>query len=299
MNTRVELLKSFFLSDFPSGSSINYYNGKLFLIGDDANSILILDGNYHQIDSQKIFDFQVKRIPKKEKADFEASTFHTNDGAEHLLIMGSGSKQVRQKIHLIPFQKQGLDLSQSIIIDTDIFIDRIKSFGIEVNFEGITFVGNSFVISNRGNRKNITNHLILTNGEFWSSQSEVMITVVPLQVPSFTNNIPGVSEVYYEDSLDLLLVALSSEDTLNAYDDGAIGNSYIGWIKNFRSKILDSVLTIDGIICLPDVHPDFEREKIEGLCVEQIEGTTLVIHLISDNDQGESKLFKVKMLIPS
>ncbi|SKC62232.1 DUF6929 family protein [Ohtaekwangia koreensis] len=296
----MHLLKSLFLPDFPSGSSINFYDDKLFLVGDDASSILILDSSYEKIGSVQLFEHPEKRIPKKEKTDFEASSFLSIDGMEHLLIMGSGSKRLRKKIYLIPFQERKLDLSQSSIIDTDIFVDRVLSSGVdEVNFEGVAFMGTSLVISNRGNRKNITNHLIITDERFWNNQSEVVMRVTPLQVPSFSSNVPGVSEIYYEVSLDLLLIALSSEDTDTAYNDGAIGNSYIGWIRNFGSKIMNSVFTIEGIVCLPDIHSDFAREKIEGLCIAQIEGNSMIIHLISDNDQGESKLFKVKMPIPS
>lgn len=296
----MHLLKSLSLPDFPSGSSINFYREKLYLVGDDANSILILDPAYQKIGSLQLFEHTEKRIPKKEKADLEASAFLTINGIEHLLIMGSGSKRLRKRILLIPFEKQVLDLTRSSVVDTGTFIDRVKSHGIdEVNFEGVTSIGDSVIISNRGNRENITNHLIITDARFWSVQKEVKLRIIDLRVPSFSSNIPGVSEIFYEESLDLLLMALSSEDTTNAYDDGAIGNSYIGWIKNFNTKCANGVLMIDGIICLPDIHPDFEREKIEGLCVEMIEGNFLVIHLISDNDQGESKLFKVKLPIPA
>ncbi len=252
------------------------------------------------ISKLELFDYAEKRIPKKEKTDLEASAFLTIEGIEHLLIMGSGSKRIRKKIHLIPFEKQVLELSRSSIIDTSIFIDRVKSCGVdEVNFEGITSTGSSVIVSNRGNREKITNHLIVTDAQFWVGQNEVKLRAIPLLIPSFPDNVPGVSEIYYEESLDLLLVALSSEDTNNTYDDGAIGNSYIGWIKDFKSKMIDNVLKIDGIVCLPDIHPDFEREKIEGLCVELIEDKSLILHLISDNDLGESRLFKVKMPIPA
>lgn len=292
----MELLRSSSLPDFPSGSSINFYDGKLFLVGDDSRNILILDPEYREIDSIQLFEHPEKRIPKKEKVDFEASSFLVIDDIEHLLVMGSGSKRLRKKIHLIPFANRIPDLSRSKIIDTDTFIDRVKSSGIdEVNFEGVTVAGTDMVISNRGNRENITNHFIITETQFWNTQQEVRLRSIPVQVPSFDGVIPGVSELYYERSLDLLLLALSSEDTDNAYDDGAIGNSYIGWIQRFSTKLKDSALVVEGTICLPYIHPEFQREKIEGLCVEKIEDNAMIIHLISDNDTGESKLFKVRM----
>lgn len=300
MNVSFILEKSFALPDFPSGSSINYCNHQLYLIGDDARTILILDKQYGIIDSVQLFDHLEKRIPKKEKTDLEGSTFLIIDDTEYLLILGSGSKRLRKRIHLIPYDVTILDIAKSNIVDTDVFIDRVKSSGVdEINFEGVTLVGDSLVISNRGNRENITNHIIITETGFWNNQAQVALRAIPLQVPSASGIVAGVSEIYYEGSLDLMLIVLSSEDTTTAYDDGAIGNSYIAWINDFKSKMVNSVLSIDGIICLPDVHSDFVREKIEGLCVEIIEDKSLIIHLVSDNDLGESKLFKVKMPIPA
>ena len=52
---------------------------------------------------------------------------------------------------------------------------------------------------------------------------------------------------------------------------------------------------MDQLINLSEVHVDFRNEKIEGLCVEVAQENTLILHLISDNDNGESKLFKVKL----
>jgi hypothetical protein len=49
------------------------------------------------------------------------------------------------------------------------------------------------------------------------------------------------------------------------------------------------------MISLADVDPVFKKEKIEGVCVESVSGTGITLHLISDNDAGESRLFKIKM----
>lgn len=301
MKNFIQLLKKFDLPDFPSGSSINFYDNQLFLIGDDANSIWILDTEYRKINTLRLFGHEEKRIPKKEKVDLEASTFVAINGVEYLLIMGSGSKRLRKKLYIIPYEEQRLNLNQSSAQDTDVFIDRIKQFGInEINFEGITTVSenNKILIGNRGNRESITNHLICTDAQFWNIQSNAMIHVMPLQLPLISGASLGISELYYETPLDLLLVTFSSEDTSNTYDDGTIGDSYIGIIMNFEGKMLDKILMIDEMICLAEVHPDFKGEKIEGICIETIQGDTLIVHLISDNDMGESKLFKVKMTIP-
>lgn len=296
MNFKVELLNTSELNDFPSGSSINFHNGQLFLVGDDSQHLLILDRQYKKIDSLRLFSHSGKRIPKKEKADLEASTFLNIDGTNHLLLMGSGSKPLRKTVHLIPFQNERPDVTRSRVINTSAFVDRAASSGIdEINFEGVANTGVGLVICNRGNRNKVNNHLVITEPYFWKDQHTVKLHAISLRTLIEDGKMPGVSEVYYEKSLDLLLVALTNEETTNAIDDGAIGNSYISWISDFSKKVNEGDLTTDGSVCLPDVSTEFEGEKIEGFCVEYIADKTMLLHMISDNDNGESKLFKIKM----
>lgn len=292
----MHLLISLLLTQFPSGSAINYKNGKLYLVGDDANRILILTTDYREIGSVKLFDYPEKRIPKKDKPDLEAAAFLPIEGIEHFLIVGSGSKDVRKIIRLIPLKNDTLDVSASKTISIADFITRVQQYGIEeINFEGLTVFNNKIILSNRGNLKNSTNHLIFTTTDFWNHQSDADIRLTSLQIPPLRDSIVGVSELHYEKSLDLLLITLSSEATTNAYDDGAIGNSYLGWISNFSLKANEKILTFDKVICLPEVSPEFEKEKIEGVCVERIEKDVMILHLIADNDAGESKVFRVQV----
>ena len=294
----IHLLKSFALPDFPSGSSINYHDEKFYLIGDDANTILILDREYHQIDSWTLFSFAEKRIPKPAKVDLEASTIITVDGYDHLLIAGSGATPQREQLILIPLS--GLENTcKPLIIHNHIFVQRLQAMGIDtINIEGITSVGKNLILSNRSNRKNNSNHLIITAIDFWKHQAEAELKIMPIHIPVINNDAPGVSEICYVASEDLLLLTFSSELTDNAYDDGAIGNSYLGCIYHITRKIQQPTLAIDSIFNLTDIHSDFKNEKIEGVCVESIFGNTLILHLVSDNDLGESKLFKLSLTLP-
>jgi hypothetical protein len=266
------------------------------VIGDDANTILILDRDYSQLDSKKLFDFAEKRIPKPNKSDLETSSVVTINGIDHLLILGSASTENRQKLFIIPFSGSNLDVPRIRMVNSDVFISRLRATDItEVNIEGSTVIDKKLVLSNRGNRSNITNHIIVTETNFWDHQSTAALKTMPIQIPDAFGDVPGVSELCFVGDLDLLLMALSSETTHNAYDDGAIGNSYLGWIENISQKITARMLTVDEIINLTTIHPNFKNEKIEGLCVEALTGGQLTLHLVSDNDKGESKIFRLKM----
>jgi hypothetical protein len=71
-----------------------------------------------------------------------------------------------------------------------------------------------------------------------------------------------------------------------------IGSSYIGWVNNVASKLKQAKLRLDGMINLSDVNNEFKNQKMEGICVERVSDDELLLHLISDNDNGETKLFK-------
>ena len=295
MSPKLELLKSLLLPDFPSGSSINFYKGKFYLIGDDANTILVLDESYQEVKQIRVFDYPDKRIPKPEKVDFETSTLITVDGKDYLLVKGSASKKKRAKLMLVSLNHES---EKPETINYNEFSKRLLENGIpELNIEGSTIIKNQLVLANRGNGKNPINHLITTEKNFWQQQEQASISVSAVVLPNKSNSFLGISELCYVESKDLLLFTLSSEVTNDSYNDGEIGDSYLGWMDSFSKRIGTPKLMTDGLVNLSEVSSAFMSEKIEGICVESLVGNEFIIHLISDNDQGQSKLFKVRMTI--
>jgi hypothetical protein len=299
MSPKVQFIKSLLISDFPSGSSVNYHEGKFYLIGDDATNILVLDADYRKVDSVHLFDYAEKRIPKADKTDLEGSTILEIEGVNHLLMVGSASRKNRKRIILIPFSATGLNFKtlQNSFHKTKVFIKRIKSQDIEeVNLEGVCLLKGDLILGNRGNRSSQSNQLIITDRNFWEHQDDAKLFIRKLLVPDdHSTGILGLSELCYVEEKDMLLITLTSEATDNAYDDGEIGNSCIGWITNASTRLKAESLKLDGMVSLADVDPVFKNEKIEGVCMESVSGSDITLHLISDNDGGESRLFKIKM----
>lgn len=290
MFTVIELLSSLRLSDFPSGSAITLYKDKIFVIGDDANSILVLDKQYKRVDKIPLFNYSDKRIPKTEKPDFETSAVVKVNGADHLLVMGSASRPNREKALLF-----SLDDYKIQSFDLSVFANRLKNTGIgELNIEGSAVVNDLFILSNRANHSNPQNSLIVTSSDFFKDQRSCQIKTIKLKLPDSLKTL-GVSEMTYVGTQDLLLFTLTSELTTNAYDDGAIGDSYIGWVNQASEKLKGSSVSLVGLINLSDSNKEFAGEKIEGILVEEAQLDSLIIHLVSDNDVGESKLFKIKL----
>ncbi|WP_205511046.1 DUF6929 family protein [Longitalea arenae] len=296
----IRLVRSHLLKDFPSGSSINYYDGKLYLVGDDANNLLILDNTYKQIDMIRLFNYPDKRIPKAEKADLESATIITLNNKPHLFIIGSASTEKRKKALLIPVQneKAGYANLFNPFFYQEAFLKQLQVKGIpEMNIEGATMMGDNLVLSNRGNNAKPINHLVITPIKAIQApaqQKDFSVSVIPLTLPVRSKAFTGVSELCYVASKDILLVTLSEEATDNAYDDGAISDSYLGWVNNVSKKMNHATLALDEMINLSTVDKAFTQQKIEGLCVESVKDAALDIHLVSDNDNGESKLFHIK-----
>ena len=266
-------------------------------MGDDASTILLLDTDYKKIDLIRLFNYPEKRIPKSKKYDLEASALIKVNGRLHFLLLGSASGEQRKKVILIPLESLNSLTPYLREYDDDEFIERIVRNGIdEVNIEGVTAIGGDLVLANRGNDSNQINHLIITGNYFWERQKDVPVHVTELLLPAGTNGFIGISELCYLRSKNILLLTLCKEATSNSYDDGTIGDSYIGWISNITNKIRHRALMLDGIINLSDVNAEFKNQKIEGICKESVRRKDeFIFHLVSDNDAGESKLFKVKL----
>ena len=78
---RLQLLSTKTLTDFPSASAIEYDgNGKLYLFGDDAPYLLLLDTSYKELDRVRYSIDTAFRIDKSIKADIESATLVNYDG---------------------------------------------------------------------------------------------------------------------------------------------------------------------------------------------------------------------------
>lgn len=293
-----ELILSLVLKDFPSGSGISFYRDLLYIVGDDATSILVLDKEYKQIDKVTVFDYPGLRIPKPEKVDFETCTVVTGLQDDYLCIVGSASKKKRAKIFLMSLRNSGTKELSSY--DYYSFTERLESTGLQtINIEGSTQILRHMVLANRGNLSHRQNHIIVTDIDFWKHPKNANFLVAKLLLPPEVEDPLGVSELCYVSSLDLLLVILTQEETENSYDDGAIGDSYIGWVRLASTKVgVDADIVIDGVSNLSAISEEFNQQKIEGLCVESVDGMDVKLHMTADNDAGETKLFKVRWTMP-
>ena len=275
------------IGHYPSASGIEYFNNHFYVIGDDANELLILDSNLNTIDSIPLYSFAEKRIPKPVKADLEAITI-TKDNK--LLLVGSGSLSPYRNIAWLidPVTKQ----KDSIKLDT--FYQRFKMNGIdEINIEGISAIPGSILLSNRGSKGYPKNHLIMTSDNFWEDQANAPISIILVGSNTDSTLFSGVSGFSYTKKSDRLVLTVSTEDTRNTMDDGAIGKSYLWIIENISAKKKWKAINPDHVIDLDNMDAKFKGQKIESVCVTKETKDFLHLVLAADNDDGSSSIFRL------
>jgi hypothetical protein len=290
---KLELLDFIELDNYPSGSGIEFYDDKVYIVGDDSRDLLVMGKKWNRPELVNLFDTTEKRIAKSAKSDLEAMTVLAVDKKPHLLIIGSGATDKRNKALLL-----NLKNNATRWLDLTVFYNRIKAAGIAaLNIEGIAEVYDYLVLVNRGNSTNPQNHLIITKSDFWKDQEKAGLQTI---LVDFDGAAPagvalGVSGLTYSDKHEDLFLTISTEDTPNTVDDGKIGKSYLAVIENLYRKIgrEKGKIKINHLIDLPAADKQFDGYKIESVCIQSEKDHSIKMQLVADNDQGKTFLFKV------
>jgi len=273
------------IKDFPSASAVEYDDGKLYVFGDDAPYLLVMDTDYIRIDTIRYSIDTSYRMAKSEKFDIESATLFTHNNSKHLFALGSLSDSLRKYLFYFPLA----DLHTYLSIDYSAFAKKLE--GLDVNIEGMALVSSKLVLANRANKKNRMNKLIITDNNLYEYKSSSAPVIIDLRFNS--ENVVGVSGLYYLEDEDMLLLTASEEDTYSATSDGAIQDSYLGWIRNFTWKMDKKSVKPDVWVKLSDVDPKFVKQKVESVCVQESRDKEIIIQLVADNDDGESSFFQV------
>jgi hypothetical protein len=274
--------------DYPSASSVEYYDGKLYLMGDDATKLLVLDANLNIVDSIPIISYPANRIPKDIKPDLEASALN----ADNLFLFGSGSISPYRNFA----RKFNLKTKDNDSINLDPLFLKAKALGIEqINIEGACFVSRKLLLVNRGNKGYPHNHLIIADEKFLDNDSNFQIFIIPFAAQKDTASFKGISGSCYAKESDMLIMTVSTEDTRNSYTDGAIGKSYLWIINNISTKITNRALGTKRVIDLEYIDSRFKDQKIEAATVIKETDKLIYLALVADNDDGSSTVFKISI----
>lgn len=290
---RVELTAVKEMSEFPSGSGIEFYDDKVYLVGDDAHDILVMNRKWKPRDLITLFGTSEERLLKSQKANPKTSTLIFINKKPHLFIPGSGLNELNNNGILLNLQTK-----ETLMFDAGVFYERLKNAGIsELNIEGAALVHDYLILSNRGSVDNPVNHLVITSADFYKKQEDVAFQLVKLEAEQSAADV-YVSGIAYSDKHETLLLAISSNSSYSINEEpGESGR--LGLIENFYRKIgrEKGRMKINEMIDLGGEDEKFKGHKIESLCIQSEKDHSMKIHLTAGSKDGITYLFKAQLKV--
>jgi hypothetical protein len=293
---QVNIQKVVNLNDVPSGSGISVAGDFIFIIGDDSPFIFGLDRDYRIVKKHLLLPeyAHLEKIPKAEKADFECMAEEITDGDPHLYIFGSGSKPndrdtlIIFKITDSTFEKYSLTSFYNLIVA---FLPSQNRE--DLNLEAAEIIDGRLLLFNRG-----TNSLfIIKMADFkrYLNQElpveDLIFTIFTFDLPSYENVQAGFSGACSMPGSSAIIFTATMEKTTNWFDDGEIIGSFVGTIdlQNLDEKKVENVILLEKKN-IP------VKDKIEGISFkEHINENEMLFLAVSDNDEGSTKLFELKI----
>ncbi len=274
-------LSSRIADSYPSGSTVCYVHDRFYVMGDDASELLVLNNDLSEEERISVFQKGPEiRAPKLLKADIESSVVIDFEQKPAILFLGSGSVSPhRDSAFLLePGSRQVRRW------DMMAFYNRLRKEFKDLNIEAATRIDQELLLGIRGNTTFKDNYIALAhiNGSAITYKRKCMLKL-PL-------NNAGISGMDYDESGDILFITFSSEDTPNSFDDGEIGDSFLAIIFNARQSLKEDELTINRMIKLSDLSPEFNGQKIESV---SLTANMRELLLVADDDKGNTRLFKI------
>ena len=257
------------------------------MLGDDAPYLLVTDTSWKQLDTARFHADTAFRTGKGTKPDVESSTILQIDGKPVLLAAGSFSTDARRYMFYFPLD----NIHAHRAYEDTIMAKSLRKLN-DPNIEGCAAVANVLLYAQRGNNTNRQNYLLAGSHPEGGS-----VSLQRIKLNLGNDSLAGISGLHYIEEADLLLFTASEEDTPNAYEDGAISDSYLGFIFNVRQRMGSATLNPDMMIRLGAVHPSMARQKIESVCSIPDGKNKWNLFLVADNDDGASGVFSLRLLL--
>ena len=274
-------------------SGIVIHANTLYVVGDDAG--YLQKTPFHQMLDQ-IIDF--KKVPllsdtpltplsKAEKPDFESMTIVNVDGQAQLLIMGSGSKANRKTALLFnPFTQQICPFLDTPNYD---FLESNQDLtgGAELNIEAICSDDEYLYIFQRGNINRHHGVLVFDLKPLTDTHDlqNTLVSALRLHLPDIDGSACGISDACFLKHRSIIAAVASVEQTINAYDDGAVLGSLIVLVST-DGKTLDAQVITDD-------HGHPIPIKVEGITWLNAHPSGEEFLLVTDSDGGDSELLRV------
>src|SRR4028119_2373992 len=139
----IKLLDFKKLKDFASGTAIEMFDDKVYLVGNKSAEVSIMSKNWKSEDTIHLFSFATKNVTPVVKTNFEASTVVNFNKTDFLFIVETGSMgSAHNKGILINLKSKKLEE-----IDLSPFYNRLRGAGSEeLNIQAIGVMDDKMIL---------------------------------------------------------------------------------------------------------------------------------------------------------
>lgn len=270
-----------------SPSAVEVFADRIYIAGDNIEWLYQFRTNFYFQTRIRLWQGAPDDVQKKKvKSDWEAMAVILAPAYDPmLLIIASGSRSPqRDKAMLLNLFTNQI----TPVAHWPAFYDVIRNnIDVELNVEGLAQVKENLVLLNRGN---------INGGNFIAVTSVLAPWLQPYDVhiiqssPFDINGVKaGFTGAFYLEVEDRLVYTAAAEFTDNAYDDGMVAGSAIGYFSNFSQRLNEKELVPDEQVTLtPDLGI---TGKVESLALNRTVGDKYEFFAVTDNDEEPGSLY--------
>lgn len=265
-----------------------------WVIGDDSPWIYRVGRDGNVLDRRpwsNAPDADTIRIPKPVKPDFEMMEWIP--GTRQLLVMGSGSViETRSRVLIWDTESDTAVLDQAFP-ELYEFWAKGAEIGVEkLNLEGMAMVGEDIILLNRSPKLLFKMNFAKLQ-LFWMGAGDIPgVTVIELDWRDTDAAGLGFSGASACPLPNTVFFCLSTEDTPNSYDDGAVGQCYLGLftlVAGIEESFRYTAITEKG-------NP--VNLKVESIAMgRMVEENIWQVFAVTDSDGGDSELLELRVML--
>ncbi|QNF32140.1 hypothetical protein HUW51_05115 [Adhaeribacter swui] len=303
---KATLLRQKLLTNLPSGSGMEIIHNQLFVIGDDSPLLYQLQADtWEQIATYPLFqtnDFATGRIPKPLKPDLECLTRVKFKKNTYLLAFGSGSTAKRNTCFVVQLAPTTQEKPSVQAISLQYLYEALQNdiavtAGGTLNLEAAAASPEHLYLLQRSGKDGPDALLIFPLPAFMAylqqpTGSLPAYTVIRFRLPEIDGWKAGFSGTSFYDNK--IFITASVENTNDAYLDGEVLGSFVGYIPVNQAP--DAVVHTTRII---DPKGNFYSGKVESISILRKNAANQYQALaITDNDNGQSELLELELTLP-
>jgi hypothetical protein len=288
---KIKLLDYKHISNFNSGSGLEFHAENLYITNTGSTEILVLSQNWKEIERIPLFETDGVAADNQHR-DLEAATIVEINSIPRLLALGTDLDHSKHNKAVL----LNLDDRTREDYTIDEFDERLKIFGLEqLNIRAAAIVLGKLVLGNRKSKDSGENNFVVTDIDLWKQQDTEEISLLPVKYPDHTPEGILLTGMCYSPENDWLLLTFVSETGTSGNGDHLVSSSYFGLVENASRKVARKQVKINELHDLSEVSKHLVGQQIKGACIQSDKGGKVKLYLVADNPAGGSQIFKIRV----